>query len=284
MTDKIDELSKALDELNTGRKPKQDDAETSELLEMAALIKKVDFQVRPPQHLLDQTVSRAAAGLTAAKFRRRNAWMYSGMLGTAAAVILVIGLQVMPFLQQISPSELPPEPPPSSAAPIENIVLPMPIPPVVAPPPPVVIAPPVARKAPASASADTPASVPVAVAPAAASRAAGNVPAPVLLSPLRLPDRIPGSIVTDKTTGTLRQIYDGGTPQQLVIIQRIPAPTDAATQPQPKIAARMEMKKEKADTPTAVNSVTVTVQGQEVTLEGRLTKQELLDLAKTLIP
>ena len=48
MTQKTDELSHALDELNAGRQPQESSKETSELLAVAALLKNAGFPAQPP--------------------------------------------------------------------------------------------------------------------------------------------------------------------------------------------------------------------------------------------
>ena len=56
MTQKTDELSHALDELNAGRQPQESSKETSELLAVAALLKNAGFPAQPPEHIHEATL------------------------------------------------------------------------------------------------------------------------------------------------------------------------------------------------------------------------------------
>jgi len=104
--DSAEELSRLLDELNAGKEPASNDPETAELLKIAALLRQSDIPASPPPHLLEQTAARAMAGLQARepKKKRRNNWLYSSALGTAAAVLLAVGLHLLPT----SPLKQPP--------------------------------------------------------------------------------------------------------------------------------------------------------------------------------
>ena len=94
----IEELSRSLDELNSGHPPASGDAETAGLLEIAALLKRADLPVSPPPHILTAAVQSAADGIRAAR-SRRNKWMYSGLLGAAASLLIFLGLNSLPNWQ-----------------------------------------------------------------------------------------------------------------------------------------------------------------------------------------
>ena len=95
----VEQLSLMIDELNTGRQPKCSDKNTAELLEIADLIRREHPPVPPPQHILDQTVNRALAGIQAEKRQKPRMWYFSA-LGSVAAAILVVLLNVLPSWQQ----------------------------------------------------------------------------------------------------------------------------------------------------------------------------------------
>jgi len=99
LADDTENLSRLLDEINLGRQPKTTDPETIELLEVATLIKSSSTPVKPPQHLIDQTVMLAMESLPPNKVKRYNKWLYSGALSTAAAILLIIGLHTIPSWQ-----------------------------------------------------------------------------------------------------------------------------------------------------------------------------------------
>ena len=291
-----------LDELNAGRTPECADHATADLLAVAEWARSADFPVRPPQHILDETANRALAGLEAGQPKRTGSWWYSGALGTAAAVLLVIGLQMLPSWKEQAPAMLAPtiaekpadiprtsvvsEQPPASPP-----VTPAETAPAVkqnssAPPP----TPPSPSQAP-----ETPAPAPVkervllaeeaprtsqAKASYIAEEAKPPSPDPAL-TPLKLPGKTPDLVVIDKAKGMLRQIYDKGTPQEIIIVQRL-RPTDTASAAPAKLPSPSAAKAIAGATGTTV--VQVTIGDQEITVEGRRSRQELLLLAESLAP
>ena len=296
--DNLDELSMLLDELNAGRTPECADSETAELLAMAEWAKSADLPVRPPQHILDETVNRAFAGLEAGQPKRTGSWWYSGALGTAAAV-LIIGLQMLPSWREQVPAipapvvaEKPADTPHAGAV---NGPAAPPLMATAETPPatsqPASVSPPAASQAPAP---ETPAPAPAketalsaeqaprttqAKAATIAEEAKPPAPAPSL-TPLKLPGKTPDLVITDRAKGLIRQIYDKGTPQEITIVQRLRS-IDASSAPaklQPPAAS-------KAMTVAPDTTVVqVTIGDQEVTLEGRRSQQELLQLAESLAP
>ena len=302
--DNLDELSILLDELNAGRTPDCADNETAELLAMAAWAKSANLPVRPPQHILDETVNRALAGLEAGQPKRTGSWWYSGALGTAAAVLLVIGLQMLPSWKEQAPampaptiaekpadiprtsavSEQPPASPPVTPAETAPGVKQNASAPSLTPPSP--------SQAPVP---ETPAPAPVkervllaeeaprtsqAKASYIAEEAKPPSPDPAL-TPLKLPGKTPDLVVIDKAKGMLRQIYDKGTPQEIIIVQRL-RPTDTASAAPAKLPSPSAAKAIAGATGTTV--VQVTIGDQEITVEGRRSRQELLLLAESLAP
>lgn len=109
-------LSRFLDELNKGQSPETDDAEEKELLETAALLRRAALPVAPPKHLTEaiiregcaqqEKVAPATTPPPSQHWSRR--WFYSGLVGTAASVLLAVGLQLSPVTAPISaPPTLP---------------------------------------------------------------------------------------------------------------------------------------------------------------------------------
>ena len=300
MTNKLDELSQAIDELNAGHQPPESNTENTELLTLAALLKKADFPVRPPSHILKLAVQRAEDGLNAEKARRRKSWMYSGVLGAAASLMLFLGIHGLPDWPNTNTTTPPPplsQPAqiPLNAAQLEQKTMQPPKPPVSADPQPSASSSPaiaVQKSLPTEPNNIAGSSAPPAPSPKALPSAntvpSGPVmksaPQPPTILPLYIPGRTPDSIHTDSTTGTLRQVYDSGTPQEIVIIQHIQPTADNAASSQAKVFASREAGKGATEKTNAINKVIVTIAGQEVTLEGRKTRQELIDLAATLVP
>ena len=102
------------------------------------------------------------------------------------------------------------------------------------------------------------------------------------LVPLKLPGRSPDSITQD-SADSIRQVFNTGTPQELVISQRkLPTGQKNAAVHSEQAATRDT--KNYSVGPPGPNKLTVTINGQEVTLEGRQSLEELAELAKTLKP
>lgn len=92
LSDEIEELSCLLDEINTGQDPQSGSPENQELLATAKWIKEAGLTPAPPRQLIEATVDKVLADIKKQPVRRKHPWLYSGALGTAAAVLLVIGL------------------------------------------------------------------------------------------------------------------------------------------------------------------------------------------------
>ena len=291
MTPNADELSRSLDELNAGRRPKAGGDENAKLLEVASLIKQSGLHAAPPPHILEAAVQSAAAGLSANRSKRRNAWMYSGVVGAAASLLLFLGLHGLPG-QGTAPAA-PPMPSQAEPAPVSDPQKsPPPGPPPVASPgvpsgtpssTPAIASP--ANPAPTPGTASLP-PAPTASAPAGkpAVPAENSAAAAAQPAALRLPGRSPDSTSFNPSAGTLKQVYGSGTSQEIIITQRVQPQASNAAPPESRVLALRSAGKSSPETSESINTVTVTIAGQEVTLEGRRTRQELLDLAATLMP
>jgi len=110
--------------------------------------------------------------------------------------------------------------------------------------------------------------------------------APPAITPLKIPGQTPDLVVMDQASGTLRQVYRKGTPQEIIIIQRL-RPQDARAAQDKSLPPAPPVTKSsgsKPDDASKINVVQVTIGDQEVTIEGRQSKEELLKLAKSLTP
>ncbi|MBP2639438.1 MAG: hypothetical protein H6Q66_389 [Firmicutes bacterium] len=94
---------------------------------------------------------------------------------------------------------------------------------------------------------------------------------------LSLPGQTPDEISSDKKTGAVRQVFWKGTPQEVIITQRRVWLEEVAAQTASSI--KPELGEEKT---AAVNSVTLILHSQEVTIEGHRSEQELTKIAKQL--
>lgn len=321
-------LSQLIDELNAGQQPESDDPETAELLAIAALIKNAEPVVRPPQHLLDQTVDQIIAEQSVKPVKQPKkfwSWLNPGVLGAAASLLLVAGLQLYPSWNS---SEVQTVAAPAAvmekreAAPVKQATEKMaaaPAAPVSEEALPVAAPEKTAERAQetapftlnngnsstGTAAIAAPETVKKALvlneqAPVKAEKApimmeqvsmnnksgainkaaaftiddpADRLPLPIL----SLPGQTPDEISSDKKTGAVRHVFWKGTPQEVIITQRRVRLEETAAQAAPII--KPEPGEEKT---AALNSVTLILHGQEVTVEGRRTEQELTKIAKQL--
>ena len=277
MTNKIDLLSESIDKLNSGQTPQSEDTETADLLEVAELLQKSGLPVQPPEHILSATVQSAVDGL-AQQSSRRNSWMYSGILGAAAAFLLFIGIHGFPGIQEVAPIVSPPPPPAVALPPAES--------------------PPAAKpEVPAPKPAPSPSAAPRIAAPAQPERAPASTqprlyksaPAPAAkpaVAPqpaaLVLPGRSPESIFFDRDAGILRQVFAHGTSQELTITQRDSVSTEPLATGRGKGAGQTETYVAKADKAMPFNKLVIIWNGQQITLEGPQTVQELTTIAELI--
>ena len=317
MSNKTEELSVALDRLNSGQTTQSNDQEISDLLEVAALLRNSDLPAKPPAHILSASVEQATAGLNAQPKRRRIPWVYSGLLGAAAALLVFFGLHGTPEIQDIAqqtmPAAVPQANPSENTAPTNttsssdaksDAKSAAPVAPMEKPRSGPLQAKPAAPNAPAAPPAATPSITPPAAKPPApvqpvpaearAERAAPSLKSAIppvapqekatadRLVPLKLPGRTPDTITQD-SADNIRQVFNTGTPQELVISQRkLPTGQKNAAVHSEQAATRDT--KNYSVGPPGPNKLTVTINGQEVTLEGRQSLEELAELAKTLKP
>ena len=317
MSNKTEELSAALDRLNSGQTTQSNDQEISELLEVAVLLRNSDLPAKPPAHILSASVEQATAGLNAQPKRRRMPWVYSGLLGAAAALLVFFGLHGTPEIQDIAqqtmPAAVPQANPSEKTAPTNttsssdaksDAKSAAPVAPMEKPRSGPLQAKPAAPNAPAAPPAATPSITPPAAKPPApvqpvpaearAERAAPSLKSAIppvapqekatadRLVPLKLPGRTPDTITQD-SADNIRQVFNTGTPQELVISQRkLPTGQKNAAVHSEQAATRDT--KNYSVGPPGPNKLTVTINGQEVTLEGRQSLEELAELAKTLKP
>ena len=317
MSNKTEELSAALDRLNSGQTSQSNDQEISELLEVAALLRNSDLPAKPPAHILSASVEQATSGLHAQTKRRRMPWVYSGLLGAAAALLVFFGLHGTPEIQDIAqqtmPATVPQANPSEKAAPTNttsssdakaDTIIAAPVAPMEKPRSGPLQAKPAAPNAPAAPPAATPSITPPAAKPPApvqpvpaearAERAAPSMKSAIppaapkekatadSLVPLKLSGRSPDSITQD-SADSIRQVFNTGTPQELVISQRKLPTGQKNAAVQSEQAATRDTKNYSVG-PPGPNKLTVTINGQEVTLEGRQSLEELAELAKTLKP
>ncbi len=307
LTKEMEELSHLLDKMNSGECPTSTDKETADLLFVAALLKKADLSVDPPPHILEQTLEKVVATLPPSPHRSNKKWLYSGALGTAASILLIFGLHLIPSWSEV-PYVAPPStiimPPSTTESPI---VTQQPVPPQALPNEhravPTIITPPptVEEKIPAQTKIETvtpPTSPTSDKAPPKveeksaqvhqsksayrmeASALAEETPSP-LPSPLLLPGKLPDSTIIDEKSHTVRQVFYKDTPQQITITQRLLTKENNSDNSQ---LLTRTMPIQKVEMAATINKITITIYDQEVILEGSISEQELLTIGKSLSP
>jgi len=307
LTKEMEELSHLLDKMNSGECPTSTDAETADLLFVAALLKKADLSLEPPPHILEQTLEKVVAALPPSPPRSNKKWLYSSALGTAASILLIVGLHLIPSWSEV-PYVTPPStivmPPSTTESPI---VTQQPVPPQTLPHEqravPTIITPPpvVEEKIPAQTTIETVIQPPSPTADKAppkmeeksalvhqsksayrmeVSALTEEVPSP-LPSALLLPGKLPDSTTVDEKNYTVRQVFDKDTPQQITITQR-PLSKKATSDKSQTLTATLPT--QKAEKTATINKITLTIYDQEVILEGAVSEQELLTIGKSLTP
>jgi len=279
-------LSAAIDSLNQGLPfdDSQEDEEFAELLSTVSLIKTA-APLAPPPAVLQHIVEESAQAIAREKRKKRLQRVWAGCTGVAAAAAVAAFLYIMPPTTQELQLAKQPQPVPS---------------PTVEPPQPAAIAPaPPNLTEPSAAPAEKPAPVVDAKVVMQDETLPGEPQPSVALglptpttpakteTMLALADRKADSVTIDSVSNIIRQIYRKGAPDEIILTQ---APKRAevlqSTEPTlPGIQAKRAVVKETVDMKIKApdrNKVTVTVGDKEVTLEGALSREELLKLAATL--
>jgi hypothetical protein len=83
-----DELSQYLDGLNDGEHPMIQDEKIKEWVEVADLVKQSFTQDELPKALIAEMANTLSAELKAKKQKRHRHWLFGGLVGTAAAVVI----------------------------------------------------------------------------------------------------------------------------------------------------------------------------------------------------
>lgn len=282
-----EELSEIIDALNRGERLPRVSAENRDLAEVAGLLSKAG----PPPAVVEKLSATLAAEM-ANRQKRRKLWFFSGTAGTVAASLLVLALNLPP--EPVAPQ------PPLSVPPAGSIVIqtiPEPgtgsgkeaaPPPATGKPQPGETA-----KAPDQASA---ASGQTAVG-AQPKQAASEDEAPKMAALARrvetkksgapegrpallvLPGKNADSVTGDMAAGTVRLVYDQGKEGEVTITERSANQPATAQADRQEAAATLKAGGEKPK----LNSVTVTISGVEITVEGKQTKEELMAIARSLV-
>lgn len=313
----LEELSRAIDRLNAGRPAECHDCdrETKELLAVASLVKQTAPVKQPSAKWLRQTVDQVAAELSAARRKRRLAWLYSGVAGAVVAAAALVVFSLAPGVPQDGPQVLPPL---EGTVVIEKVAQ----------------TPDAANSlADAAASglprqepqlAETPRDLTSSVRPAASESSSPRTAKPDEATPrvaqeevksgqapvnsaggeekialFTLAGKAARTVAVDEVTGAVRQIFDSDRGEVIVTQRRIDA-AQAASAGKGRQAAALTQKAVTAQPPANAderpavarersaegqnsNQITIILHGREVTVEGRLPKEELLKIARSLV-
>ena len=100
------------------------------------------------------------------------------------------------------------------------------------------------------------------------------------LTPLTLPGITADVITIDKESGSVRQVFFKSTPQEITITQRIPSANSTVI---PESSHLPHATDKAANTKqTSLTTIQLTIDGQDVLIEGRRSQQELLQLVESL--
>lgn len=294
-----EELSRCLDALACGRAAVSADADVQALADTAAYIKKIFLP--PPAPLEAAALAEAVATRLAAERRhRRRGWLFSGVAGAAAAIVVALALHLQPGVPGGAETGQSPAVTGGEWAKQQQQLLAEPGRDGETPPAGITVPPPAGTGEQATTPATPAVSPPLyAVAPAgqtippvedAAPAATGNVKASAsaghtttsnggasqTVAFLTLPGRSAETVYIDRASGMVRQVYNLGAAGPVIITQR---PRQAgATGREAALAMRPSA------VPEGANKITVTVGDWEVTVEGKLPPPDLQKIAVALVP
>lgn len=315
-----DELSRSLDSLNAGRQPAVQDEEVRELLEVAVLVKQSYHQADVPRLLIDEMAGKLAVELGTQQKKRRVPWLYGGLIGAAAAVVIAIAVQFLlpqppehnialqmdanktqkmtaadqasePIRADSANQLLSPQPPAAESTPSTVPVLPE-------EKPLDGVSKAIDQKSNQMAmlSPETPGNTAMRQSAAMAkttitsSQEAKTVqPERKVAKMLVLPDQAAQSITVDTTSGIIQQVYNLDNNDEIIITQSPLAESGAKTRTSAKqdegANAKMPVAQPAAGQAEAavLNSVTVRVDQYDVKVEGKKSTEELKKIALSLI-
>ena len=269
-------LSDAIDKLNQGLSLKNiQEEELTELLNTAKLIKAVEPPAVAPPAVLDHIVEQVASTIAQEKRKKRLSWGLASLAGTVAAVVLVVLFNVVPPATQEQQLAKNPQ------------MVPAPVAEIAQPP---------ANQQPAKDELQAPAVSPKTKETAEPEAEATNQPPSVALAlpstpipstsdtMLALADRKADIVTIDAISKSIRQVYRQGAPDEIIITQAPKQTNTLRSAPMmSQVQTKMAIHKEVVDSKLPNrNKVTVTIDNNEVTLEGAASQEELLSLAKTL--
>ncbi len=278
-------LSAAIDRLNQGLPAKSslEESEIAELLNTARLIKAAGTPTAVPEDVLNHIVDQAAGTIAREQRKKRLSWVGS-VVGAVAAAAVIAFLYVAPPTtqeQQLAKKEQ---------------ALPSPVaetqPPTIAKTPPELLEPPPAKHEIQMPTADSNAKQQVQG--AASSDQEPNVALGLPTSPvpatsdtmLALADRKADIVTIDVVSKIIRQVYSKGAPDEIILTQAPKQPDTLRSVPElPREQRKMAAVNEAVDNKIKIsnrNKVTVIIGDNEVTLEGAVSRDELLKLANTL--
>lgn len=318
-SNKSEELSQCLDSLNDGRHSIAQDEEIKELVDLAAFVKQSYSQEELPRVLIDEIVDNLATEFQAKKQKRHNRWLYSGLAGTAAAVVIAAFVQFLVpqptdhnIAQQIDNSmetqkmvAVVDQPSNPMIAESTNTLIPQQVQPPNSTKAPVDI--PTEEKSVASVSKVLAEIINVAESPeidqkhnqvailqeerpkdmamrksvSMAKTSINSIQEDKDIQPERkiakmmvMPNQATQSITVDSTSGDIKQVYNLGNHDEIVITQGVSDESRAKSRVVPPLTKK---------TKDTVNSLTVKVDKYDIRIEGKKTSEELQKIADSLI-
>lgn len=294
---KAEQLSMLIDALNNKEQLVTNDAELQELADVASMVKQAAGQSKPTPETIDYIARELKAESKVKQSKPRFGWLYSGAAGLAAAVLLVAVTNFMPAVPDKTEQQLPPQVqisevlPQTNTAPGSlggtqtNISKKADIPNSAMQSQEIVSNraavrtekqpnPQAAKQAPALAGQ---------VAGVAAARSTDVKQARVLA----IPGKDAKALSVDDDTGFIKQVYAFENDKEVTITQKAkgsgaPETDNAASVAVMKEEAAEDGKEMKASKESA-NKITAAKDEYEVTVEGELSKEELQEIADSLV-
>lgn len=293
---KADELSKLIDALNNKEQVASSDPELQELADFALMVKRAAGQTKPAEQAIDDLAQQLKAESKGRPLKRRFGWLYSGAAGMAAAVMLVAVFNFAPVTQdnneqlpqQVHISEVLPQPntdtgslntqqnntsvkaeAPKSTAQTQHVFPNR--------------GPSVRTEQSSSSQAAKDAHVQAAQAGVMAAR---STDAPAKQAGVfAIPGKNAKARSVDNNTGAIKQVYAFDNNKDVTITQKAKV---SGTVNQDSIARAAIMKEaaaedSKVNKTESANRVTAAKDEYEVTVEGELTKEELQEIADSLV-
>lgn len=294
---RAEELSQMIDALNNGSTTQSNDRELQELAELASMVKLAAGQIVPSPKVIDDIVGQFTKDVKDGPRKRFTRWLYSGAAGAVAAVLVVAAMNLVPVTPEsgitmvtpdITISEVLPqsevEQPPSPSGLMKQDAI---VKQQTAAVPEAAVQQKTSKSVDVSGGKQTDAAPMSAVSAKKAKLSTGPI--------LSLPGRNPKTRLVDSERGVITQVYTMADNKEVTITQKAKAGNEEKndspvysimatkgniTEPGKEKASKEQASKVMKD---ATNKVSRAIDNVEVTVEGEMPKEELKEIADSLV-